>query len=188
MDQIAVIVLADAGQMCDRDRFVVASFASVSLPSATVVARYSHVNDISTKATTNCADASNHHSPQEVSAHVARVLDGKHLHTFSDTSVASSALCTKFVILPFPTASFSLLPLSPDNEVSELLQALSCVPWQTGYPMFQNRPRLTHKIYLSMNSRYTNFCCTRISQFNSSAHVLNRQPKLNAKMIAILFV
>ena len=30
-------------------------------------------------------------------------------------------------------------------------------PWQAGYPMLQDRSRLTHRMYLSMNSRYTIF-------------------------------
>mmetsp|Transcript_26962 Transcript_26962/g.70901 ORF Transcript_26962/g.70901 Transcript_26962/m.70901 type:complete len:219 (-) Transcript_26962:992-1648(-) len=45
-------------------------------------------------------------------------------------------------------------------------------PWRAEYPMFQTGPRLTHRMYLSMNSRYTNFCCASSSQGNRSAHVL----------------
>ena len=39
-----------------------------------------------------------------------------------------------------------------DKEVSVPLQ-VTVFPWQAEYPMFQNRARLTHKLYLSMNSR-----------------------------------
>ena len=37
---VADIVLAVAVQVCDRDKFVFASFASVSLPNATTVAGF----------------------------------------------------------------------------------------------------------------------------------------------------
>ena len=69
----------------------------------------------------------------------------------ADTSVASSALRTKSVMPPFPTAFLPPLPSSPDKEISEPLQAQLC-PWQAEYPMFQSRPRLTLRMFLSMNS------------------------------------
>ena len=43
--------------------------------------------------------------------------------------------------------------------------------WQAVYPMFQNRARLTLRMYLSMNSRYVYFCCASSLQGNRSAHV-----------------
>ena len=54
--------------------------------------------------------------------------------------------------------------------------------------MFQDRSRLTERMYLSMNSRYTIFVAVSSLQGNRSAHVLIAQPQLNAKMRAILVV
>ena len=79
----------------------------------------------------------------------------------ADTSVASSALRTKSFRPPF---CLSLLIRRSLNRFRR--------QWQAEYPMFQNRPRLTLRMYLSMNSRYTNFCCASSLQGNRSAHVL----------------
>ena len=49
-DQFAVIVLVDAVQMSDRNRFVVASFACVSLPHATGVVCVNHQSMTQTKS------------------------------------------------------------------------------------------------------------------------------------------
>ena len=95
----------------------------------------------------------------------------------ADTSVASSALRTKSFRPPFPTAFLPPLPQSPDKEVAEPRGQ-----WQAEYPMFQNRPRLTLRMYLSMNSRYTNFCCASSLQGNRSAHV---QPQLNSDRVRL---
>ena len=59
--------------------------------------------------------------------------------------------------------------------------------WQAEYPMFRNRPRVTIRMYLSMNSRYTNLCCAEQLARHPLGTCLSRQPQLNAKMCAILF-
>ena len=62
-DQFAVIVLVDAVQLWDRNRFVVASLrvCLCHMPRGSLV---DHQSMTQTKATANCADASNHHFPQ----------------------------------------------------------------------------------------------------------------------------
>ena len=103
----------------------------------------------------------------------------------ADTSVASSASRTKSVMPHFPTAFLPLLPPSTDKEVSDPLQAL-VVPVAGRMSDVSESSRLTHRMYLSMNSRYKNFCCASSFAGQSLGTCLDRLPQLNAKMRAIL--
>ena len=88
---IAVIVLADAVQMYDQDRFVVASFLYVSLPNATVIAD-SH--DSRTCGQKQLQTVQIHHTTTSRREFLPMwpSVGQENLVTSVDTSVASSAL------------------------------------------------------------------------------------------------